>query len=68
VDTLNAGIYVGNRDSLQLFTMVGGLKPPTSRIEEMYTLAYFSSENDKAKWPEDDKTDADDDGEEKSGR
>jgi cell division GTPase FtsZ len=39
--TIYRGIYEGNRDSLRVYTIIGGLDSPTTRLEELSTGFYF---------------------------
>ena len=39
--TIHRGIYEDNSDSLRVFTIVGGLDSPMSRLEELRTDLYF---------------------------
>ncbi len=39
--TIHRGIYEDNNDSLRVFTIIGGLKSPTERLDKLSTDLYF---------------------------
>ncbi|MHC4310695.1 MAG: AAA-type ATPase lid domain-containing protein, partial [Planctomycetota bacterium] len=42
--TIHRGIYEDNSDSLRVYTVIGGLDSPKSRLEELHTDLYFRPE------------------------